>query len=237
VRFACSTLGPEPPGGPSGSGVLAVVAFQALAGGTSSLSLANTILTTPSNAAISVGLSGGSVTVSAATPTPCAGPCPTPTATFTATATSTPAPISCPLVAATVVCVVPPSQVVSSGGPVSVDLVVDNVVNLAAFQVEVRYDPTLLTFVSATSGVFLGSTGRSIFCPPIILNLTSFVFSCASIGSTPPGPDGTGILFHATFQATSNAGLSPLTLLKFDLTDPIADPIPDAAVNGSVEVQ
>jgi Cohesin domain len=237
VRFACSTLGPEPPAGPSGSGVLAVVTFQALAGGTSSLSLTNTILTTPSNAPISVGFSGGSVTVSAATPTPCAGPCPTPTATFTATATSTPAPISCPLVAATVVCVVPPSQVASSGGSVSVDLVVDHVVDLGAFQIEVRYDPTLLTVVSATDGVFLGSTGRTIFCPPIILNLTSFVFSCASIGSAPPGPDGTGILFHATFQATAKAGLSPLSLSKFDLADPLANPLPDAAVGGSVEVQ
>ncbi len=237
VRLACSTLGPPPPNGPSGSGVLAVVTFNASAAGTSSLSLSNTVLTTPSNVPISVSLTGGSVTVSAATPTPCAGPCPTPTSTFTPTATSTPAPISCPPIAATVVCVVPPFQVASSGGTVSVDLVVDEVVNLAAFQVEVQYDPTLLTYVSATNGVFLGSSGRTIFCPPIILNLTSFVFSCASIGSTPPGPDGTGILFHATFQATSNTGISPLTLLQFDLADPLADPIPAPAVNGAVEVQ
>jgi general secretion pathway protein D len=237
VRLACSTLGPEPPAGPSGSGVLAVVTFQAVGPGTSSLSLTNTELTTPSNGPISVSLISGSVTVSAATPTPCAGPCPTPTSTFTPTATSTPAPISCPSIAATVVCIVPPSQLVSSGSTLSIDLVVDNVVNLAAFQVEVQYDPTLLTYVSATNGVFLGSTGRSTFCPPIILNLTSFVFSCASIGPAPLGPNGTGILFHVTFQATSNTGISPLTLLQFDLTDPLANAIPDAAVGGSVEVQ
>jgi hypothetical protein len=237
ARFACSTLGPEPPAGPSGSGVLAVMTFQAVADGVSALSFSNTILTDPAAVPITVTLVGGSITVSSATPTPCAGPCPTATPTLTPTSTPTPAPISCPPIATTVVCVVPPSQVVAAGSQVSIDFVVDNVTNLAAYQVEIKYDPFLLTFVSASNDAFLGSTGRSVFCPPVILNLTSIVFSCATIGASPPGPDGTGMLFHATFQAGVNTGISALTLLQYDLTDPLANPIPAAAVNGSVEVQ
>lgn len=237
VRTACSTLGPQPPSGPTGNGVLAVVTFQALTTGVSPLQLTNTILTDPAAVPITVDLSDGSIVVDNATPTPCAGPCPTATPTLTPSPTATPAPISCPAIASTVVCVVPGAQVVQSGDQVTFDLVAAGVSNLAAYQVEIQYDPTLLTYVSATNDVFLGSTGRTIFCPPVILNLTSVVYSCASIGFSPPGPDGTGILLQITFQTTANVGTSPLKLLQYDLTDPLANPIPASAVDGSVGVQ
>jgi len=240
VRIACSTLGPEPPPGPSGSGVLAVVTFQGIAAGVSPLTFANTILTNPAAVPIGITLAGGSISVTDATPTPCAGPCPTATSTSTPTLTPTPAPISCPKIAPTVVCVVPPAQTVLSGTQVSIDVVVDNVTDLGAYGIEIRYNPFVLTYVSATNDVFLGSTGRSVFCFPVSQTLTSIVFSCASTGGQVV--NGTGILFRATFLAAS-AGTSPLTIgcpcpqYKFDVLHPDSSAILASAVSGSVVVQ
>jgi len=250
MQFSCATLAPTP-AGPSGSGVLAFVTFQALAPGVSALALTNTIVLTPSAAPIPVGLIGGAISVSAAaTPTPCAGPCPTATPTSTPTLTPTPAPISCPRIATTVVCFVPPSQTVAVGSQVQLDVVVDGVTNLGGYGIEVRYDPLLLTYVSWSAGTFLGSTGRGILClPPLskpvgALVPTSWVFACGTTGAAPPqgiaGPNGTDILFHVTFQTTALTGTSPLTIgppLKFDVLNPDASVIPAVAVSGSVVVQ
>ena len=63
---------------------------------------------------------------------------------------------------ATVVRVDPPAQNVSAGTNVVVDIRVDNVTSLAAYEFEIQYTPSILTFASVTNSSFLGSTGRSV---------------------------------------------------------------------------
>ena len=145
------------------------------------------------------------------------------------------------------VCIVPPSQNVPAGSLVQLDVVIDGVTDLGAYGIEVQYDPSLLTFVSATDSGFLGSSGRTVQCLPVLMKPpapatpTSFVLSCGTFGAVgQSGANGTGILFHVTFQATALTGTSPLTLgppLKFDVLDPSSVSIPAAAVSGSVTLQ
>ncbi|MDI6858468.1 MAG: cohesin domain-containing protein [Dehalococcoidia bacterium] len=92
VDYDFTLIQPAPPA--SGSGVLAVIRFQAKATGTSALSITSALLWDPQNEPIAAETSGGSVEVAAAptsTATP-APPTPTPTGAATATRTSTPQP-------------------------------------------------------------------------------------------------------------------------------------------------
>lgn len=92
VDYDFTLIQPAPPA--SGSGVLAVIRFQAKATGTSALSITSALLWDPQNEPMAAETHGGSVEVAAAptiTATP-APPTPTPTGTATATRTSTPQP-------------------------------------------------------------------------------------------------------------------------------------------------
>ena len=49
----------------------------------------------------------------------------------------------------------PPAQNVSAGTNVVIDIRVDNVTDLAAYEFEIQYEPSVLTFLSVTNGPFL----------------------------------------------------------------------------------
>jgi hypothetical protein len=253
VRYTCVTLGDEPDG-PSGSGVLAVAQFSAVSGGTTILDLSDVVLLEPNATQISVDqVIDGSVTVEIVptpTPTPVLTPTPTstlepgvtptatlsptitPTRTVTPTRTSTPTPTSTPL--PTRVRVDPTVRIVSVGDQFTVDVRVDNVINLGAYEFKLAFDPAAVAFVDVANGPFLGSSDRTPECAPPILTASSVQFSCSTLGAELPGASGSGVLATVRFKATAT-GTSSLDLQDVVLLTPNAQPITVAEViDGSV---
>ncbi len=107
-----------------------------------------------------------------------------------------------------------PTQQIKKGDPdFQVNVLVDNVTNLAAFQFALAYDPSIIKYVSVEGGSFLGSTGREAQCldpkvdsgNPEILH-----YNCVTLG--PPvsvqgakaGANGSGVLATVTFSPIGN---------------------------------
>ena len=252
VHFHCVTLGAEP-AGPSGSGVLSTVTFEAVGAGTGVLDLRDVVLLTPAGASIKVALViDGSVTaVPGPTPTATLSPTPTPTLepgitpTATPTSSATPAgtPTSTPTPAGTptptpvpaIVALVPSSQSVPAGQQLSVDVTVADVTNLGSYEWMLEFDPLVIEYVNVANGPFLGSTGRSVFCPSPILAEGSVRFGCVTTGTAPPGPSGSGVLSTLTFNALVE-GTSALHFVWVELSDPLGDDIHAVSEDGSVTV-
>jgi cobalamin biosynthesis Mg chelatase CobN len=103
-----------------------------------------------------------------------------------------------------------PTEQVKKGGPdFQVNIVADNVSNLAAFQLGLSYDPSVIKYVSVEGGSFLGSTGREAQCADPKVESGSpetLRFNCVTLG--PPvsvqgakaGANGSGVLATATFS-------------------------------------
>jgi Cohesin domain len=103
----------------------------------------------------------------------------------------------------------PTEQVKKGDADFKVDIVADNVSNLAAFQFSLTYDPSVIKYVSVEGGSFLGSTGREEQClDPNIDggNPEMLRFNCVTLG--PPvsvqgakaGASGSGVLATVTFS-------------------------------------
>jgi hypothetical protein len=114
----------------------------------------------------------------------------------------------------------PPEESLKEGGPeFKVNIVADDVANLAAFQFSLSYDPSIIQYVGVTEGPFLGSTGREPQCTEPYVQPgqpETLSFNCATLG--PPvslkgtaGPDGSGVLAEITF-APVGGGTTPLDL-------------------------
>lgn len=239
VSMSCVTTSPTgPPGpqGPSGSGALASLQFSGAVPGSSPLDLSEVILTDIAANPTFAGTQDGAVTiVEGPTATPCpGGVCPTPTATPTPTPTATPSG------GPTTVRIDPPSQTQPEGATFSVFVVVDNVVNLGSYQFTLAFDNLQLEFMSVNNGAFLGSTGRTVFCPSPIVGEDTVSVGCVSSSEAPPGPTGSGVLAEISFRAVSGA-LAPtptlLDLFNVELSDPLANDIPAVVQDGTVTVQ
>ena len=121
--------------------------------------------------------------------------------------------------------VVPPTtsadEPIKQGGEdFQVDVVVDNVTNLAAFQFSLEYDSSIIKYKDVKEGPFLGSSGREVHSldPRIEQRdgLEMLSFSCVTLG--PPvsvggvaGPNGSGVLATITFSPIGG-GETPLDL-------------------------
>jgi hypothetical protein len=114
----------------------------------------------------------------------------------------------------------PPAEQVKKGGPeFKVNIVADDVANLAAFQFSLSYDPSIIQYVGVKEGSFLGSTGRDPQCTEPRVQTgqpETLSFNCVTLG--PPvslkgtaGPDGSGVLAEITF-APVGGGTTPLDL-------------------------
>ena len=136
----------------------------------------------------------------------------------------------------------PPSQVVHVGENVTVDIAVSGVTDLAAWEVTIKYDPTVVSFYSYQKTDWLDSTGRTQSCPSaIITNYTSTFatakFGCGSLNLTPDGVAGGSVVAHATFT-TNATGTSNLELLSAELALPEGSDCcgPVTTHEGAVEV-
>ncbi len=246
VRFGCVSSDGGTPGA-SGSGQLAEVTFTAAAEGVSSLDLIMVSLADPLSEDIPAFPEGGSVTVVAGTPGPTFTPSLTPTPTLSPTATLSPTPIptsgptpvpSCGAEpGTTAACILPTGQVVDNGSNFSVNVVVENVSNLGAYQVELEFDPVIMSYFQAVNGPFLGSTGRTVDCDPPILDGSQVRLLCRTWGSEPDGPSGAGVLATVTFSAVRE-GIGYMAFHSIILTNIQGTVIPVAQTTGaSVVVQ
>jgi Cohesin domain len=227
VRFGCSTIGTQ--NGVDGSGELATLTFNALADGASPMDFVMVSLSDPLSADIPAAAENGSVIIGSATPRPTSTPVtPTPSPTAGPTCEDSPGGV--------VACLSPAGQTAFNGDTFNVELVINNVAGLGAFQASVEFDPVVASYVSGAYGPFLGSSGRGVSCdaPDPVDNKVRLV--CRTLGALPPGPHGNGVLATLTFSGIRE-GIGLMSLSDFMLTDIEANTIPtDALLGASVVV-
>lgn len=98
----------------------------------------------------------------------------------------------------------------SVGETVTVTIKIGNVANLGAYEWQLAYNASVLELANPpnpVNGPFLGSTGRTVSCPPRILGEGTVRFGCNSSGSS-AGPSGSGVLSTVTFNAKAPGGSS-----------------------------
>jgi hypothetical protein len=130
---------------------------------------------------------------------------------------------------------VPSGEITVGGAPFTVDVLVENVVNLGAFEFTLGYDASVLEFVSVEKGDFLASSGRRVECLDPRVSPGSVRLVCVTLGATPPGPDGSAVLATLTFTPAA-AGTSPLRFDKGILARPDGQRISATNENASITV-
>ncbi len=169
------------------------------------------------------------------TPTPTATS--SPTATATRTVTPTPTPTGTPPTGVARVKLAPAVKRASlSAGAFTINLTVEGVTNLGAFQTELTYDPVIVNATAATLGAFLGSTGRTVApVGPTIDNTAGKVtFGAFSFGSQ-AGASGAGTLATITFQPRT-VGSTALRLQATGLSDPNGNAISVSTEDGQLQI-
>jgi hypothetical protein len=90
---------------------------------------------------------------------------------------------------------------------------VNNSTGVSAFQLHYTYPSTQLAVsADAASTTWLSSTGRSVICPTASLIPGDGLLSCNTLGASPSGPTGDGILANIAVESTSVTGLATFTL-------------------------
>jgi hypothetical protein len=117
----------------------------------------------------------------------------------------------------------------------TVNVVVENVVNLGAYEFTLGFDPAILQYVRIQNGPFLGSSGRPVNCLPPDSDGTSVRMICVTLGATPPGPSGSGVLATVTFLPLTT-GIAQMNIKEVILTDPMARVITAGKQGGLVTV-
>ncbi|MBN2009888.1 right-handed parallel beta-helix repeat-containing protein [candidate division KSB1 bacterium] len=115
----------------------------------------------------------------------------------------------------------PATQTAESSQIISVDVFIENVSNLGAFQFDMVYDTNVLHANSATMGAFLSSTGRTVIpVGPDVDNSTNpgkVTFGGATLGVN-AGPIGSGTLASVEFATQANGGAT-LELQNVQVSD------------------
>jgi hypothetical protein len=123
--------------------------------------------------------------------------------------------------------------VVSIGQAFTVGVVVSCVTNLAAYQVEARFNPAVLTAEDITNGGFLGSSGGTVSVFSKRIEVGSVTLGAAITGGG-PYPSGSGTLVNIVLRAV-DLGTSTIDL-SVQLSDRDGKAIPVSVADGSVEV-
>ena len=131
----------------------------------------------------------------------------------------------------------PNFQSIAAGQSFTLDVRIDGISDLYAWQVDLGFDPTLIRADSVDEGPFLISLGSTtFFLAGDIDNIGGTVsFNANTIIGNDPGVTGGGVL--ATFHFTAlSAGLSSITLFNETLLDSFTQGISVDLTAGSVEV-
>lgn len=132
----------------------------------------------------------------------------------------------------------PENQTVSTGGTVTVDVMVSNVLSLYGYQFDIIYDPAILTFNVIEKGDFLAAGGVEVFW----INVTSDdeAYSINNTAAVRQGPvkgwSGGGVLATITFDA-DNTGTSQIELNNIILTDPLGNTMTYLEEGGAINVE
>lgn len=129
----------------------------------------------------------------------------------------------------------PQHQTVAHDGTFNVDVVVENAVEIAAFEFLLEFDPRIIAYVSVREGPFLASTGRTTTCPSAIVDVDFVRFGCSSFGMLPTPPSGNGTVATVTFR-TRASGTTRLAFRLAGLALVLGEDVVVATVNGSVKV-
>jgi len=130
----------------------------------------------------------------------------------------------------------PPSLSVPAGAPYfTVDIFVEDAEGVGAFEFMLLFDDLDLRFVSVDVGPFLGSSGREVYCWPIVGDL-SIQFGCNTEGED-PGASGSDVVAMLGFAVQPGAvGTTDLLMLDCGLATVLGDAIPVTCEGGSVDV-
>jgi type III secretory pathway component EscT len=117
----------------------------------------------------------------------------------------------------------PADSVVGLNETFAVQVVIEEVNDLGAFQFELTYDSTILQVQEAALGDFIGSTGRSVVPvgPEVDNKEGKTTFGAINLGSG-PRPSGMGVLATITFIAQGE-GSTVLGLLEVQVLDTAAN--------------
>ena len=133
-----------------------------------------------------------------------------------------------------------------NGPEFQVDILADNVANLAAFKISLTYDAAVISYDGVDIGPFLGSTGRAPKCfePQITAEEPATLeYSCVTLG--PPvsvrgataGPTGSGVLATVKFMplrdGNTSIDLKEGTLIAADLNEDGMPLTIDASISGA----
>ena len=128
----------------------------------------------------------------------------------------------------------------SQGVSFDLNVSVQNVTDLYAFDICLYYNTTLLDALTVAEGPFLKSGGSTFTIKSEINETEGKVRFALSLMTVPSGVNGSGTLFTVTFQtSTQTTGETPLNLQNIDLSDsswPTPNPIDHAVIPGSVTV-
>jgi hypothetical protein len=128
-----------------------------------------------------------------------------------------------------------PNPVVA-GTPLTLNVLINGIADLYAYQFSLAFNPALLQLTSVTEGAFLATGGPTFFDGGTVNNAAgtvSFLFD-SLIGAV-PGVSGSGVLASMQFT-TLTAGVSALTFSDVLFLDATSTDIPVLALNGSVQV-
>jgi hypothetical protein len=128
-----------------------------------------------------------------------------------------------------------PASVSAGGSNFQVEIRVAAVSNLASYEWRIQYDPAVVELTepptsAVVNGSFLGGTGRGPVCelllpPNVGLEPGEVRFGCATVGASPPGPSGAGLLSTVVFRVVAS-GSPNIQFVCAALADPLAEDIP-----------
>lgn len=145
------------------------------------------------------------------------------------------------LVLATIVSVSPSSVNINSGDQVTLDININNVLNLFGVAFDLIFNPSILTFISASKGAFLEQGGIATHLLTAVSPPGDLIvgYSRQAVNGVPTGIDGSGTIMRITFKAITN-GSSSLSFQNNALcsasSSPICPAIPATWENGSITV-
>jgi len=125
----------------------------------------------------------------------------------------------------------------SQGASFNINVSVEDIVDLYAFDISLYYNTTLLDALSIAEGPFLKSVGSTIAIMTEVNDTVGRVRYGLSLMGAPSGVNGSGTLFTITFLSSTEAtGPSPLSLNDTELSNYDAEPIDHAVLDGSVTI-
>ena len=139
--------------------------------------------------------------------------------------------------AAAILSVSPASSDAEEGQSFVIEVTIDDVTDLYAFQFDVAFDSSVLQADDILEGAFLGTGGATFFIPGSIDNALGVItFTANSLLGPDPGVTGNGTLATLVFTALS-AGTSGIDISNVILLDSSLVDIETSTAGGSVDVR